>query len=104
MGGNYRERTKEEIEEHNKFIAEQKRLRLEDTKRFAMKLATIAIDNIITDIVRPGPKPEERECYDVANEIRQHQEFIINEMVKAIQVEATSGKVVKFEYRGEDVH
>jgi hypothetical protein len=28
------------------------------------------VDKIINDIVRPGPIPEERECYEMAGEIR----------------------------------
>jgi hypothetical protein len=28
------------------------------------------VDKIVKDIVRPGPDPEERECYEVAGEVR----------------------------------
>jgi hypothetical protein len=95
---NYRKPTKEEIEEHKRWQAERDAKRLAEIERFAMKCTTIAVDNIITDIVRPGPKPEERECYDVANEIREHKEKIIAEIAKAIVVEAKEGALIKSEY------
>lgn len=98
MGGYTRTYTKEEIEENKKRIAEEKTVRKSEIERMAMKLATIAVDNIVADIIRPGPKPEERECYDVANEIRDHKEKIISEMAKAIIVEAKEGNVIKEEY------
>lgn len=90
--------TKEEIEAARKQREELDKKKYQDLQRLAMKLATIAVDNIITDIVRPGPKPEERECYDVANEIRQFQPVIIDQIVKALIVESSEGKVVKSEY------
>ena len=86
--GSTRSRTREEIEEHNKKVKENHNQRLEKIRRFAMKCTTIAVDNIVTEIVRPGPKPEERECYDVANEIREFSPIIIQEIMKAIIVEA----------------
>jgi hypothetical protein len=28
------------------------------------------VDRIVAEIIRPGPKPEERECYVMAGELR----------------------------------
>jgi hypothetical protein len=36
----------------------------------AEKIATAVVDRINAEIIRPGPKPEERECYIVAQELR----------------------------------
>lgn len=36
----------------------------------ADKLVMVIVDKIVTDLIRPGPNPEERECYDVAQELR----------------------------------
>ncbi len=89
MGGSRRYNpSKQEIVEAERKRLERNNERLAQVKRFAMKLSTIVVDNIITDIVRPGPKPEERECYDVANEIREHQSKVIEEIMKAIIVES----------------
>jgi hypothetical protein len=42
----------------------RKRMELAD------KLVMVIVDRIVTDLIRPGPKPEERECYEVAQELR----------------------------------
>lgn len=39
-------------------------------RKFAAKIVMTVVDKIITDIVRPGPAPEERECYEMAGEVR----------------------------------
>ena len=36
----------------------------------ADKLVMVLTDRIVSDLIRPGPKPEERECYDMAQELR----------------------------------
>ncbi len=38
--------------------------------KLADKLVMVMIDRINQVVVRPGPDPEERECYDMAKEIR----------------------------------
>ncbi len=56
MGSTYRRQTKEEIEEHKRWQTERDAKRLAEIERFAMKCTAIAVDNIITNIVRPGPQ------------------------------------------------
>lgn len=41
-------------------------------ERLARKVVMAMTDTIINDIVRPGPIAEERECYDMAQEVRDH--------------------------------
>jgi hypothetical protein len=36
----------------------------------AAKIVMALVDKIILEIVRPGPTPEERECYEMAGELR----------------------------------
>lgn len=36
----------------------------------ADKIVLAVVDKISNDIIRPGPKPEERECYVMAQELR----------------------------------
>lgn len=46
--------------------AEKERRRLD----LADKIVMVIIDKIVSDLIRPGPKPEERECYEMAQELR----------------------------------
>lgn len=43
---------------------ERRRLDLAD------KIVMVIIDKIVNNLIRPGPKPEERECYEMARELR----------------------------------
>lgn len=50
---------------------DQEAARVEDKRRkLAAKIVMIVVDKIIADIVRPGPVAEERECYEMAGEVR----------------------------------
>lgn len=40
-------------------------------KELAGKIVMIVVDRIVAEIIRPGPKPEERECYVMAGELRE---------------------------------
>lgn len=45
--------------------------RVDDERRkIAAQIVMTLVDKIIADIVRPGPSPEERECYEMAGEVR----------------------------------
>ena len=49
----------------------QEAARVEDERRkAAAKIVMTVIDKVVTEIVRPGPVPEERECYEMAGELR----------------------------------
>lgn len=51
--------------------ADQEAARIEAGRRkVAAQIVMAIVDKIVTDIVRPGPVPEERECYEVAGEVR----------------------------------
>lgn len=39
-------------------------------RRFAAKIVMAITDKLVAEIVRPGPNPEERECYEMAGEFR----------------------------------
>lgn len=36
----------------------------------ARKIVMTLVDDIVSEIIRPGPIAEERECYDMAHELR----------------------------------
>jgi hypothetical protein len=51
--------------------AEKEALRIAaERERLAAKIVMAVTDHIINKVVRPGPVPEERECYDMAGEVR----------------------------------
>lgn len=41
-----------------------------ERRKLAAKIVMAVVDKIVADIVRPGPNPEERECYEMAGELR----------------------------------
>lgn len=41
-----------------------------ESAALANKIVDVLIDEINHSVIRPGPSPEERECYDVARELR----------------------------------
>lgn len=60
--------------EHRKLVAKQERdekARVADARhKLAAKIVMAIVDRVVLDIVRPGPLPEERECYEMAGELR----------------------------------
>ena len=73
MGTSYfasaRERAVDERERKQR--NDQEAARIEDERRkVAAKIVMAIVDKIVADIVRPGPVPEERECYEMAGELR----------------------------------
>ena len=56
-----------EIDDENAKEAE----RIDDERcKLAAKIVMATVDQIVNQIIRPGPKPEERECYEMAGELR----------------------------------
>ena len=49
----------------------------------ADKITMVIVDEVAGAIIRPGPKPEERECYVMAQELRDHAQRI-KELVAAV--------------------
>lgn len=56
--------------EWNRRQAELRREENDKRMKLADKLVMVLVDRINQVVVRPGPDPEERECYDMAKEIR----------------------------------
>lgn len=55
------------------FQERQRLAGIEERKKrmdLANKIVMVIVDRINQVVVRPGPDPEERECYDMAKEIR----------------------------------
>jgi hypothetical protein len=74
-------------------LAEQRRSEAhwkgEQTKarrRLASKIVTVCIDATVNQIIRPGPKPEERECYDMADELRAIKDKMIDLVADVLRV------------------
>lgn len=60
-----------------------------DAKRLAVadKIIMALTDMICSDLIRPGPKPEERECYVMAQELRDMRNELADLVKKIIDVE-----------------
>ncbi len=60
----YERRAKEEADKQAIVVAKHRH-------ELAAKIVMAVVDKIVAEIIRPGPKPEERECYAVAGELRE---------------------------------
>jgi hypothetical protein len=74
MGMSYLGWSEAEIREHKR-EAREARLVVENLiankrRELAAKIIMVTVDRIVAQIIRPGPKPEERECYVMAGELR----------------------------------
>jgi hypothetical protein len=90
--GSYRDMTKEERrveatrwrtaarEAHAKLTAQRMAL--------ADKIVMVIVDEVSNAIVRPGPNPEERECYVMARELREHSSRLRDLVVAVLAVDA----------------
>lgn len=61
-----------------------------EARRMALadKITMAVVDEIANAIIRPGPKPEERECYVMAQELRDHAPGIKSLVAAILAVEA----------------
>jgi len=59
----YDEQRQKDAENHAKRIADGR-------SRIAAKIVMTLVDRITREIIRPGPVAEERECYEMAGELR----------------------------------
>ncbi len=51
--------------------ADQQAAKISTRRReLAAKIVMAVVDRIVNEVIRPGPVPEERECYEVAGEVR----------------------------------
>lgn len=62
-------------------------------KRMALadKIVMAVVDEVANAIVRPGPKPEERECYVMAQELRDHSGSLKELVAAILKIEADEG-------------
>ncbi len=72
--------------EQRAIAREEARERQGARRQLAEKIVMIAVDKIVADIVRPGPVPEERECYDMARELRDYSPDLIEIVIDQLNV------------------
>jgi hypothetical protein len=67
--------------------------RASERKRMALadKITMVIIDRVVADIIRPGPVAEERECYDMAKEMRDAAPRISEIVAGVLKVEREEG-------------
>lgn len=91
MGQSYFASAKErrEYETNNRQRADQAEASAEKKRReFAAKIVMAVVDKIVADIIRPGPAPEERECYEMAGEVRAIVPDLETLVTKIIEIES----------------
>ena len=86
MGNNGR--TDEEIRKNQAaFMREARPAATKRRMTLAKKIVLAVVDRISADIIRPGPKPEERECYVMAEELREHSNDLHKLVAEIIKIE-----------------
>jgi hypothetical protein len=55
-------------------------------KKLADRIVNVCIDMTVNQIIRPGPKPEERECYEVANELRAMKDQMVELVAEVLRI------------------
>lgn len=55
-------------------------------KKLADRIVNVCIDTTVNQIIRPGPKPEERECYEMANELRATKEQMVELVAEVLRI------------------
>jgi hypothetical protein len=57
-------------------------------RKLADRIVNVCIDATVNQIIRPGPKPEERECYEMANELRATKDQMIDMVAEVLRISA----------------
>ncbi len=78
---------RERIAAQKKWEAEQEKEDNAERMALADKIVMAIVDRIAADIIRPGPKPEERECYVMAKELRDHSDELQKLVADILKVE-----------------
>jgi hypothetical protein len=68
MGAGYPDRNSQLL--HQARMRELNKKKDRDRAELAARIVMVIVDRVCADIIRPGPTPEERECYVVAQELR----------------------------------
>lgn len=55
-------------------------------KKLADRIVNVCIDATVNQIIRPGPKPEERECYEMANELRDMKAAMVDLVAEVLRI------------------
>ncbi len=90
MGFNYHNRA-----DRLKHEAELRDARKEIDERrnnLAARIAMVVIDHVVSIVVRPGPMAEERECYEMAQEIRDRDESLTNLISDILKIAKEEGQ------------
>jgi len=61
----------------------------------AAKIAMVTIDTIVRIVIRPGPVAEERECYEMAQEVRDNDERLTNLILDVLNVSVEEKLIYK---------
>ncbi len=79
-----RQHAQEERERNAAAEKHQARIR----RKLADRIVNVCIDATVNQIIRPGPKPEERECYEMANELRATKDQMVELVAEVLRISA----------------
>ncbi len=90
MGSSYSNRSQATFDKNAQKWVEANHETKALARRMALadKIVMAVVDCIAADIIRPGPKPEERECYVMAQELRDHSYHLKDLVAAILKVEA----------------
>lgn len=85
-------RTSEEIRRNDEKYQRQARdIAKKERMALANKIVMVIVDQISANIIRPGPTPEERECYVMAQELRDSAESLRLLVAEVIRIDQKEG-------------
>jgi hypothetical protein len=88
MGFNFTNKSQAEIYKREQAALKslETKERNRDRKKLADRIVNVCIDTTVNEIIRPGPKPEERECYEMANELRALKEQMVTLVTEVLRI------------------
>lgn len=88
MGFNFENKAEEITHNRQMGALQGQRTKLQNQarRRLADRIVNVCIDTTVNQIIRPGPKPEERECYEMANELRELKTQMIDLVTEVLRI------------------
>lgn len=79
--------TKAEKRRWDEDLAQREEAKMKARLDLADKIIMVIVDKIVSELIRPGPATEERECYEMAQELRDMVPALKISIVEVLKVE-----------------